>query len=304
MNVLISDDSSLVSCRLAGRLLRDGHHVTLMQHVDQELQVPANNSRTVTDLINELFAAGDRFSIRHTRTCNLPSVSQKGTPPYSHVVFVTTALPGSGSSRVALVRHSLLCLSSLLEATKLDDPRPIFTLIVNDHDALSGDAKFAFDSVMDSAMEAVLQMYWSLYSTPVINVKLSPEGGSQLSPIVEAVTESIVGAMQKRSWCEDIAVYNLWRLSPTYLASWVRLLSWEAPTHSPKATLAAEEEDFVFTTYLTSKKDPQREIFIAKDNYSYVMEWHQSMRDIGVKAVVFHDGLSPEFRCVRCFHAG
>ena len=300
MNVLITDDSSVVSCRLAARLLRAGHRVTLMQHVDQELQVPANNSRTVTDLVNELFAAGDRLSVRHTRTCNLPL---KERPPFSHVVFVAPSLQGSGSTRVAFVRHSLLCLSSLLEATKLDDPRPIFTLVVNDRDALSGDAEFTFDSVMDTAMESELRMYWSLHSTPVINVKLSPEVGSQLLPIVDEVAESIVGAMQKRSWCEDTdgvngVVDNLWRMSP-----WIRLLSWNAPTHSPKPTPEAEEEDFVFSTYLTSKRDPQREIFTAKDNYGYVMEWHLSMRDVGVKAVVFHDGLSPEFRCVRCFPA-
>ena len=321
MNVLISDDSSLFSCRLAGRLLRDGHRVTLMQHVDQELQVPANNSRTITDLVDELFAAGDRFSIRHTRTCNLSTV-----PPFSHVVFVTTALQGSGSPRVALVRHSLLCLSTLLEATKRDAPPPTFTLVANDRDALSGDAKLKFDSVMDTAMEAVLHMHRSLYSTTVINVKLSPGVGSQLSPIDEEVTESIVVAMQKGSWCEDKHVVgdvvdNVRRLSNTYLAPWVQFLSWKAPTQSPKATPAAEEEeeeeeeeegeeeeeeeeeDVVFTTYLSSKVDPQRKIFIEKDTYGYVMEWHQSMRDIGVKAVVFHDGLSPEFRCVRCFPA-
>ena len=316
MNVLIVGDSSLVGGRLARRLLHNGHRVTFMQHVDQELRVPANDNRVLNDLLAELTATEKQFSIRLLKTCVAASMSQHtapGAPPISHVVFVTISLLETESPRTAFVRHSLQCLSSLLEETKLHNPRPVYTLVSKAYDAIGNNANVKFDSVMDSAMEIVLRMYGSLYNTPVIKVQLSPgidkhisKTLSSVSPITEEVTSSIVDAMQKRSWCDDMDVVDgvdhYTGLSGQHPAPWTRLLSWNAPDLSTPATSAGEGEDVVLTTYLTSKRDPQRKVFVARDKYTYVAGWHLSMRDIGIKGVVFHDGLSSEFRCV-CFHA-
>ena len=62
-------------------------------------------------------------------------------------------------------------------------------------------------------------------------------------------------------------------------------------------------EDVVFTTFLTSKKDPHRNVFMKNDNYSYMADWHLSLRDVGIKAIMFHDGLGDQFRCVSYIFA-
>ena len=316
MNVLIVGDLSLVGCRLARRLLHNGHRVTLMQHVDQELRVPANESRVLTDLFAELTATEKQLTISHTKTCVAASMSQHtapGLPLFSHIVFVTISLLETESPRTAFVRHSLQCLSSLLEGTKLQNPRPVYALVSKAYDAIGNNANVTFDSVMDSAMENVLRVYGSLYNTPLIKVQLSPDidkhistTSSSISPIVEEFTSLIVDALQKTYWCGDMDVVDgvghYTGLSGQHPTRWTRFLSWNPPDHSTADTSAGEGEDVVLTTYLTSKKDPQRKRFVARDEYTYVAGWHLSMRDLGIKGVVFHDGLSPDYRYVR-FHA-
>ncbi|KAI0235269.1 hypothetical protein LSAT2_014226, partial [Lamellibrachia satsuma] len=54
-------------------------------------------------------------------------------------------------------------------------------------------------------------------------------------------------------------------------------------------------EDVVFTTFLASKKDPQRKVFMKNNNYSYMADWHLSLRYVGIKAVIFHDILGDQF---------
>lgn len=51
----------------------------------------------------------------------------------------------------------------------------------------------------------------------------------------------------------------------------------------------------VFTTYFVNNPDPQRKEHAPADDYSYVAPWHQSMTQLGLNGVIFHDGLSAEF---------
>ena len=308
MKVLIFGDLSTVSYHLARRMLRDGHWVTFIQYVDRELRLSAHNSQEMTDRLVELTAMGKRFSVRHTKTCETaPKVLRyfsPGVTQYSYIVFATAAWRGSESPGTAIVRQSMQCLSSLLEETRLYKPKPIFIHIVNAYDAVarlhSSSANDKFASVMDIAMKSVLNMYWSLHKTPAIHVKLVPGVEKQMSmassgaPLVKEVTSSIISAMQTR--CEDTNNDPKSLRQPLMPKS--QLPSAKASNLSLTDT-AADVEDIVLTTYLTSKKDPQRGVFVSGSNYSYVSEWHQSLRDVGINGVVFHDGLTPEFRCVR-----
>ena len=303
MNVLFCGDSSILIYLLVRRLLRNGHRVTLLQHFDPELRVSENDNR-ITDLISELRATETRFSIHHTTTCKPLSMWQNATPRtplFRHVIFITTPLEGMESPSTTFVRHYLQCLSSLLEGMKLYNPRPIFTLVDKAHDAVEldrGITHVKFNDVMDTAMDFMLYTYWSLYNMTMINMKLTPDidnklsiASSTASLFVDEISSSIVAAMQNRSRCEDRHILD-------------GVDKDEGPSqgnsHARADTPAAETGDIVLTTYLTSKKDPQRRIFMPSSNYTYVSEWHLSMRDIGIKAVVFHDGLTPVFRCV-CF---
>ncbi len=64
----------------------------------------------------------------------------------------------------------------------------------------------------------------------------------------------------------------------------------------------ADREHYVFTSYFTSKADPQRGKMHASDNLNYVLRWFVSLRRLGLKAVIFHDGLGDEFMA-RLHHA-
>ena len=308
MKVLIFGDLSAVSYHLARRILRDGHRVSLVQYIDQELRLSAIDSQEMTDRLVELSAMGKRFSVRYSKTCETEPTELRNYSPgmskYSHIVFARAASRGSESPRTAMVRQSVQCLSSLLEETREYRPRPIFVHILKAYDAVakthSSSANDKFASVLDIAMESVLNMYWSLHNTPAIHVRLAPGVERQMSmassdaSLVQEVISSITSAMQTR--CEDISNDPKSLRQPRMPKS--QLPASKASSLSLTDTAAAVE-DIVLTTYLTSKKDPQRGVFVSGNDYSYVSGWHLSIRDVGINGVVFHDGLTPEFMYVR-----
>ena len=54
-------------------------------------------------------------------------------------------------------------------------------------------------------------------------------------------------------------------------------------------------KDYIFTSYFTSKHDPQRSVTTEKNDFKYIGHWYSSIKAHNMKAVVFHDGLSAEF---------
>lgn len=53
--------------------------------------------------------------------------------------------------------------------------------------------------------------------------------------------------------------------------------------------------DYIFTTYFTTMVDPQRMRGRNPNQFQYMRNWYQSVNSLGLKAVVFHDNLSPQF---------
>jgi hypothetical protein len=53
--------------------------------------------------------------------------------------------------------------------------------------------------------------------------------------------------------------------------------------------------NFIVATYLTSHIDEQRGVKKEKDDPQYIQKWAESIRHLGLKGVVLHDGLSEEF---------
>lgn len=51
----------------------------------------------------------------------------------------------------------------------------------------------------------------------------------------------------------------------------------------------------VLSTYFTSKKDPQRDIFQRENDYQYMKDWYESIVEHNLIAFVFHDSLSDNF---------
>eukprot|EP00049_Salpingoeca_infusionum_P025909 m.22529 g.22529 ORF g.22529 m.22529 type:complete len:469 (-) comp8396_c0_seq4:1845-3251(-) len=52
----------------------------------------------------------------------------------------------------------------------------------------------------------------------------------------------------------------------------------------------------VMTTYLTSAKDPQRQLQRTADRFWYMREWYLSIKKHGLPAIICHDGLSEKFQ--------
>jgi hypothetical protein len=53
--------------------------------------------------------------------------------------------------------------------------------------------------------------------------------------------------------------------------------------------------EVVFTTYFCGKPDPQRNTFVEGDAYDYIKPLYESVRDLGLSCIIFHDGLSRQF---------
>ena len=63
--------------------------------------------------------------------------------------------------------------------------------------------------------------------------------------------------------------------------------------------------DIILTSYFTSSPDYQRTKSVSPNRARYMLDWLVSVRDRGLKAVVFHDELDPGFQQrVSQFHSG
>eukprot|EP00730_Choanoeca_flexa_P003167 TRINITY_DN11314_c0_g1_i2.p1 TRINITY_DN11314_c0_g1~~TRINITY_DN11314_c0_g1_i2.p1 ORF type:complete len:307 (+),score=56.65 TRINITY_DN11314_c0_g1_i2:737-1657(+) len=61
--------------------------------------------------------------------------------------------------------------------------------------------------------------------------------------------------------------------------------------------------DQVWTSYFTSTNDPQRHAQRQPDRFSYMREWYLSLKANNMSGLVFHDGLSKQFRAyLRMFN--
>lgn len=54
-------------------------------------------------------------------------------------------------------------------------------------------------------------------------------------------------------------------------------------------------QNLILTTYFTSKADPQKKIFMANDDFSYIANFYRSLQEHNLYAVIFYDNLTAEF---------
>ena len=63
-----------------------------------------------------------------------------------------------------------------------------------------------------------------------------------------------------------------------------------------RSLLPTGNADYILTSFFTSKRDPQRGKTVPKDSFNYMRKWYDSLKGVGLKAVIFHDhGLSQTF---------
>lgn len=65
--------------------------------------------------------------------------------------------------------------------------------------------------------------------------------------------------------------------------------------HSRELLYPCGKHDVIFTSFFTSKSDPQRKKRVKPNKFEYMKTWYWSLRDRLMRGVVFHDGLDDTF---------
>ncbi len=73
----------------------------------------------------------------------------------------------------------------------------------------------------------------------------------------------------------------------------IKSLSWAKAFESSREMVT---RNIVLTSYFTSEVDAQRGRHKQADRFTYISDWYKSVGRLGMSAVVFHDGLGPEFQ--------
>ena len=56
-----------------------------------------------------------------------------------------------------------------------------------------------------------------------------------------------------------------------------------------------DDENVIMTTYFCNKKDPQRPQRAPCNDFQYIKPWYDSIKKLGLKGVIFHDGMNDTF---------
>lgn len=54
-------------------------------------------------------------------------------------------------------------------------------------------------------------------------------------------------------------------------------------------------KNIILGSYFTTKKDPQRKIYVVKDSFEYIANWYTSIMRLNLNAILFYDNLSDWF---------
>jgi hypothetical protein len=54
-------------------------------------------------------------------------------------------------------------------------------------------------------------------------------------------------------------------------------------------------KNVIMTTYFCKKKDPQRKNYAPCDDFIYIKPWYNSIKRLGLRGIIFHDGMSKKF---------
>ena len=206
---------------------------------------------------------------------------------------------------------------------------------------LGHDSHMTIQQAHMTSFEAVLLAYHSLYGTPYTVVRTGPVYGPwtnhslhllQLQRSVDSagaslnsswfindVTDVISSALDHQPLCDHLDlthppgdcgncdVYQLNLSSPRQPVErgLKKTLHWARAYQRQIELNRDSKNDVILTSYFTSREDFQRKKTMSPNRVRYMLEWLESVRDLGMRAVVFHDQLDPAF-CLRVmqYHPG
>lgn len=286
----------------------------------------------------QLYNAG--VDIQFLNLSNVTHVSRLLSPSPAYVVYIPSVLEREATpSGSAYWGSHMSQFVSLLEGVKVWAPCTRLVMTSLSMQTESHDNHMTIQQAHMTAYEAVLLSYHNLHSLQFTILRTGPAYGPwtqhalallttaregvegekaslQSSWYINDVSKAVLLALQKGAVCDvlDLSqcpglhhysaceVLNLSSLLPVDQGV-KRTLTWA------RAYVRQQEEsgesDVILTSYFTSQQDFQRHRQIAPNRLRYILDWLVSVRDLGLRVVVFHDRLDPGF-CHRVmqYHPG
>ena len=260
MNILVFGDASTLTYRLTCFLLHQEHRVTLVEPIEFLQNVNYGKYKRFVQFQDDLrnCSCNDKISFLTASTCD---IGQPSDTPFNHIIII--AVDSTGQSPVLLSKITD-CLTALMVGCTTLASRPHLSLILDDQNKeisdCSTDRNALHKCVVRIIVESTLQFYSDLYNIPVTRLLITDAVNYQPN-------------LLKHSVCETVCL----------------------ETESNSDIEHKSRVDVVFSSYFTLKKDPQRGNYKKTNSYSYISAWHKSLTWLGLRGVVFHDGLDSNF---------
>ena len=290
MNVLVFGDASNFTYRLTRFLLEQDHRVTLVEPIEFGQNVNYDKYKRFVQFQDDrrMFSYNDKISFL-TATC---AVRQPSDNPFSHIIIM--AMESFRHSPDFLV-ETANCLTSVMEELKTLSSSPHLTLISDGIDDEQCDfcshRSISYQSIGRATVQSILCFYNELFNIPVTRLIISDVINYHIN--YNTITSMLKSPMSTQSVCETVYLNpgsNTWSFLNTILTVFRK----DEPAHisdpEPESRV-----DVVCSTYFTLKEDPQRGNYKKTNSYSYISAWHKSLTRLGLRGVVFHDGLDSSF---------
>ena len=294
MNVLVFGDASNFTYNLTRFLLEQEHRVTLVEPIEFGQNVNYDKYKHFVQFQDDLRMSSynDTISFLTATTC---AIGQPSDNPFSHIIIM--AIESFRHSPDFLV-ETMNCLTSVMEELKTMSLSPRLTLISDgtddeqcDHCSHCSQRATSYQSIARTMVQSILRLYNKLFSIPVTRLVISDVVNYDVE--YNTIISMLMSPMLTKSTCETVYLNpksSMWSLLSTILSFFRKDES------APISDLEQESRvDVVFSTYFTLKKDPERGSYKKTNRYSYISAWHKSLTKLGLRGVVFHDGLDSSF---------
>ena len=291
MNVLVFGDASNFTYRLTRFLLEQDHRVTLVEPIDFGQNVNYEKYKRFVQFQDDLKVSSynDTISFLTATTC---AVSQPSDNPFSHIIIL--AIESFRHSPDFMV-ETVNCLTSAMEELKTLSSSPHLTFIsddiVDEQCDCCSQRSTSHQSIARAMVQSILHHYCELFNIPVTRVVITDVVNYHID--YSTITSMLMSPVLTQAMCETVYLNpgnNMWPFSNSIMYVFRK----DEPAHI--SNLEHESRvDTVFSTYFTLKKDPQRGHYKKTNSYSYISAWHKSLTRLGLRGVVFHDGLDSNF---------
>ena len=162
-------------------------------------------------------------------------------------------------------------------------------------------SNLSFQSAWLKTFEVSLTAYQQLYSLKAAIIRFEGAYGPWQNKdnldscwYINDIVGILEHTLKNDSDCIEVDLVSSSSLTkdPARLETLTLTNQWEANY----SNFLQKQENYVMSTYFTSVKNPQTSFTFLKNGYRFVQQWFESIIRIGVRAVIFHDGLTEDLQ--------